>query len=189
MTLMQVLNTGRRELPIPDAPSLAHSELVADHIRRLIRDNGGSIGFAEFMHHALYAHGLGYYSAGLTKFGEAGDFVTAPEISPLFGKILGNQVARVIGQMNEVPNRTILEIGAGSGALAVDLLQQLASLDSLPARYFILEVSPDLQQRQFAKIESALPQFVDNVEWLTDWPASLSGDRQQRAVRWISRAL
>jgi SAM-dependent MidA family methyltransferase len=169
------LNAISSQLPQPDPESLAHSERVRAHIYSVIEKAGGSIGFAEFMQHALYARGLGYYSAGLTKFGEAGDFVTAPEISPLFGKILGNQVASVFGQMNEVSNRTILEIGAGSGALAVDLLQRLVSLDSLPERYCILEVSPDLQQRQCAKIESALPRFIDRVEWLTDWPTSHSG--------------
>jgi SAM-dependent MidA family methyltransferase len=123
----------------------------------------------------LYASGLGYYSAGTTKFGEAGDFVTAPEISPLFGKILANQVAVVLGQIGVATNRTVLEIGAGSGALAVDLLQRLEKLASLPSRYCILEVSADLQQRQFAAIESALPHFVDNVEWLDGLPGAMSG--------------
>ena len=172
---MQVLKTDTKHLPQPEADSLAHSERVRMHIQNLIDDAGGSIGFAEFMQHALYANGLGYYSAGTTKFGEAGDFVTAPEISPLFGKILANQVAVVLGQIDIAANRTILEIGAGSGRLAVDLLQRLEKLESLPSRYCILEVSADLQQRQFAAIESALPHFVDKVEWLDGLPVAMSG--------------
>jgi SAM-dependent MidA family methyltransferase len=172
---MQVLNTDTEHLPRPEADSLAHSERVRAHIQSVIEKAGGSIGFAEFMQHALYASGLGYYSAGTTKFGEAGDFVTAPEISPLFGKILANQVAVVLGQIGVAANRTVLEIGAGSGVLAVDLLQRLEKLASLPSRYCILEVSADLQQRQFAAIESALPHFVDKVEWLDGLPGAMSG--------------
>jgi len=169
------LNTIANHLPQPEAVSQAHSARVQAHIERVIDDAGGSIGFAEFMQHALYANGLGYYSAGATKFGAAGDFVTAPEISPLFGKILANQLAVVLGQIDHAENRTVLEIGAGSGALAIHLLQRLEALGSLPYRYRILEVSADLQQRQLAAIESALPHLADRVEWISGWPDSLSG--------------
>lgn len=162
-------------MPLPDADSQAHSDRVRKHIFGVIKDAGGSIGFAEFMHHALYAQGLGYYHAGATKFGEAGDFVTAPEISSLFGTVVANQVAIVLGQIEDAENRAVLEIGAGSGVLAVDLLQRLGSLESLPSHYYILEVSPDLQQRQRATIRSALPDYVDNVSWLSDLPESFSG--------------
>lgn len=169
------MNTIANHLPQPEAVSQAHSARVQAHIERVIDDAGGSIGFAEFMQHALYANGLGYYSAGATKFGAAGDFVTAPEISPLFGKILANQLAVVLGQIDHAENRTVLEIGAGSGALAIHLLQRLEALGSLPYRYRILEVSADLQQRQLAAIESALPHLADRVEWISGWPDSLSG--------------
>jgi SAM-dependent MidA family methyltransferase len=81
-------------LPAADAASAAHSNRVADHIRELIANAGGAISFAEYMHHALYAPGLGYYSAGATKFGEAGDFVTAPEISPVFAGVVGTSMCR-----------------------------------------------------------------------------------------------
>jgi SAM-dependent MidA family methyltransferase len=175
VTYMPLLNTNITKLPQPDADSQAHSDRVRDHILGVIESAGGSIGFAEFMHNALYANGLGYYSAGATKFGEAGDFITAPEISPLFGRVLANQVAIVLEQMADAEDRAILEIGAGSGALAVDLLQRLASLGSLPSSYYILEVSPDLQLRQRAAIESALPDFADNVIWLSGLPRSFSG--------------
>jgi SAM-dependent MidA family methyltransferase len=83
-------------LPRPDEISAAHSERCAEYIRERIRDAGGSISFAEFMHYALYAPGLGYYSAGTRKFGDAGDFVTAPEISPLFGRVVARQCAGVL---------------------------------------------------------------------------------------------
>ena len=82
-------------LPRPDELSASHSERVPDFIRAKIEERGGSISFAEFMQHALYAPGLGYYAAGATKFGEAGDFVTAPEVSPVFGRVLARQCAEV----------------------------------------------------------------------------------------------
>jgi SAM-dependent MidA family methyltransferase len=172
---MTLLNTNNSKLPTPDAESQAHSDRVREYISGVIDDAGGSIGFAEFMHYALYASGLGYYSAGAAKFGEQGDFVTAPEISSLFGKVLANQVAMVLEQLDNGEDRIILEIGAGSGVLAVDLLQRLESLEALPERYYILEVSPDLQQRQRAAIESALPEFVDKVEWLDRFPKPMVG--------------
>ena len=115
-------------LPGPDSLSLEQSERVSDYIRRRIEEAGGSISFAEFMHHALYAPGLGYYTAGSTKFGEEGDYVTAPEVSSVFGRVLARQCAEVLGQ---VDSGAILEYGAGSGKLAVDLLGRLEELDAL----------------------------------------------------------
>jgi hypothetical protein len=97
------------------------------------------------MQHALYAPGLGYYVAGSTKFGAGGDFVTAPEVSPVFGRVLARQCAEVLA---DVADGAILEYGAGSGKLARDILETLARLDALPDRYEILEVSADLQERQ-----------------------------------------
>jgi len=131
-------------LPQPDAVSAAHSERCADYIRARISDAGGSISFAEFMHYALYAPGLGYYSAGARKFGADGDFVTAPEISPLFGRVVARQCAPVLREGGEV---SLLEFGAGSGRLALDMLRALEALDALPAEYRILEVSADLRER------------------------------------------
>ena len=102
-------------LPSPDAQSAAHCEQVTAFIRRQIEDHGGSISFGEFMQHALYAPGLGYYTAGSTKFGEAGDFVTAPEVSSVFGHVVARQCAEVLGQ---VDGGAVLEFGAGTGKLA-----------------------------------------------------------------------
>lgn len=172
---MQVLNSRNTHLPQPDAASLEHSQRVADYIRSRIGEAGGSIGFAEFMQYALYATGLGYYSAGATKFGEAGDFITAPEVSPLFAKILANQVAAVLEQIDEPTDRAILEIGAGSGALAVVLLKRLDALAALPARYYILDVSADLRQRQATAIQAAMPHYFDRVSWLSALPESFTG--------------
>jgi SAM-dependent MidA family methyltransferase len=172
---MQVLRKNKNQLPQPDSDSLAHSERVAAYIRDTIENAGGNIGFAEFMQHALYAPDLGYYNAGATKFGEAGDFVTAPEISPLFAKIIARQSAHILLQIDDPGDRNILEFGAGTGVLAVQLLKSLEALQSLPSRYRILEVSPDLRQRQSDAIREALPHFIDKVDWLRQLPASHTG--------------
>ena len=159
-------------LPEPDSESAAHSRRASEFIADKIREAGGSISFAEFMHHALYAPGLGYYSAGPVKFGAAGDFVTAPEISPVFGRVVARQVAEVLSGLER---GDVLEFGAGSGKLAVDVLRTLSQLDELPHRYRILEVSPDLVDRQRKLIESELPDLVDLVEWVRDLPSRFTG--------------
>lgn len=160
-------------LPEPDADSMAHSERVADHLRATIRDAGGEISFAEYMHHCLYAPGLGYYSAGSRKFGRSGDFVTAPEISSLFGSIVARQCTDVLG---ELESPAILEFGAGSGKLAVDILRELTQPGAvIGCNYKILEVSADLRQRQEACIRSAMPEQAGRVEWIDAIPAEFSG--------------
>jgi len=160
------------ELPLPDADSAQHSCRVAEHIRLAIESAGGSISFAEFMQHALYAPGLGYYVAGTKKFGAGGDFVTAPEISPLFGNVLARQCAAVLGQL---PGGKLLEPGAGSGALAVSLLNKLEQLNVLPDQYMILEVSADLQQRQEQRLREEVPHLADRVTWLSELPRDFAG--------------
>jgi SAM-dependent MidA family methyltransferase len=162
----------RNDLPEPDAPSAAHSERVAGHIRDVIELAGGSISFAEFMQHALYAPGLGYYSAGARKLGTDGDFVTAPEISPLFGHVLARQSAFVLDQLG---GGAVLEPGAGSGALAVSMLSKLDELGALPDRYLILEVSADLRERQEARINLECPQHRDRVSWIAGLPEDFEG--------------
>jgi SAM-dependent MidA family methyltransferase len=159
-------------LPEPDAVSAAHSERCADYIRARIRDAGGSISFAEFMHYALYAPGLGYYSAGTRKFGAAGDFVTAPEISPLFGRVLARQSAPVL---RAIPGGSILEFGAGSGRLALEVLRTLGELDALPAEYRIIEVSADLRERQQRLLREVLPGLAGRICWLDRMPETHRG--------------
>ncbi len=154
-------------LPQPDAVSAAQSERCAEYIRARIRDAGGSISFAEFMHYALYAPGLGYYSAGSRKFGADGDFVTAPEISPLFARVVARQCATVLRDM---PDGAVLEFGAGSGRLALDMLRALEALGALPAEYRILEVSADLRERQQRLLHEDLPAFADRIVWLDRMP-------------------
>lgn len=154
-------------LPAPDPAALEYSAKTAALISREIAAAGGWIPFSRFMELALYAPGLGYYSAGMHKFGAAGDFVTAPEISALFGRTLAQQAAQVLG----LTAGNILEIGPGSGRLAFDLLTELERLGQLPERYFLLEVSADLRQRQ----QQLLARFAPRVEWLDRLPASFSG--------------
>jgi SAM-dependent MidA family methyltransferase len=159
-------------LPQPDAVSAAHSARCADYIRERIRDAGGSISFAEFMHYALYAPGLGYYSAGTRKFGAGGDFVTAPEISPLFGRVVAKHCAPVL---RAIRGGSVLEFGAGSGRLALEVLRTLAELDVLPAEYRIMEVSADLRERQQRLLREALPGLAGRIRWLDRLPETHRG--------------
>ena len=159
-------------LPEPDAHSASHSERVAAFIRGRISGAGGDISFAEYMQHALYAPGLGYYAAGATKFGEAGDFITAPEVSSVFGRIVARQCAEVLTQIDD---GEILEYGAGSGKLAVDILGCLAELDALPSAYRILEVSADLRERQEECLRQHAPDLAHLVTWLSAPPDSIHG--------------
>lgn len=169
---MQVNRHRADTLPEPDAESLRHSQAMAAFIREQIVAAGGSVSFGEFMQHALYSPGLGYYVGGQKKFGADGDFVTAPEQSSLFARVLARNFAAVL---SELRGGTILELGAGSGALAVDLMQRLEELDALPDRYQILEISGDLQARQRARILARIPDLAARFEWLDDLPAQLSG--------------
>ena len=158
-------------LPVPSADALSHSAKLSSYIRRDIADHGGWISFARYMELALYAPGLGYYSAGAHKFGAAGDFVTAPELSPLFGRTLAHQAAEIMAQSS--PH--ILELGAGSGKLAADLLGELERNLSLPESYSILEVSADLRARQQALLKTRLPHLLERVRWLDALPQKYSG--------------
>ena len=163
-----------KSLPAADADSAAHSEQVAEYLRQRMADAGGAISFAEFMHHCLYAPALGYYSAGTTKFGADGDFVTAPEVSAIFGQVLARQC---VGVLREVEEPTILELGAGSGKLAADVLRELDAVAAPAVQYRIFEVSADLQQRQRAYLREAVPDLADCVSWLDEPP-----DRQQGVI-------
>lgn len=159
-------------LPIPTEDQLAHSALVLQAIHEATLAEGGWISFRRFMDMALYAPGLGYYSAGSEKFGARGDFVTAPEISSLFGRSLARQVAQVLRDTSG----DVLELGAGTGRLAVQILQELQRSDTLPGHYLILEVSAHLKQVQAETLARALPDaLLQRVEWLDALPESFSG--------------
>lgn len=158
-------------LPEPTPDARAHSDRVAEHIRSEIAASGGWIGFARYMELALYAPGLGYYSAGARKLGKAGDFVTAPEISPLFGQTLARQVHQIVrAGFDEV-----LEVGAGSGALAATLLEELERTGSVPRNYFILELSADLRERSRDTLAARVPHLLERVAWLNRLPPAFSG--------------
>lgn len=142
---------------------------MRSHLARLIGAAGPPFGFDRYMHEALYAPRLGYYVNGRRRFGDGGDFVTAPEISPLFGRCLGSQVAECLARLD---GGSVLEVGAGSGRLAADLLDELARCDRLPERYLILEVSPDLRALQAETLGARVPGLVDRVTWLDALPDS-----------------
>lgn len=159
-------------LPIPSPEAQKHSRKLVELIQEKIRSEGGWIDFATFMHMALYTPGLGYYSAGSQKFGKGGDFVTAPEISSLFGQALASQIAQVL----EIVRADILELGAGTGKLAADILLQLNAWDCLPKHYYILEVSDHLRHEQREQLRRKLPKDVfSKVIWLNTLPPELNG--------------
>ena len=158
-------------LPVPSPDALVHSAKLCELIRGDIAAQGGWIPFSRFMELALYAPGLGYYTAGAHKFGEGGDFITAPELSSLFGRTMARQLVEVM--QASAPH--ILELGAGSGKLALDILTELERLDALPESYSILEVSADLRGRQQALINSELPHLANRVRWLDALPENISG--------------
>ncbi len=123
--------------------------------------------FVDFMQTALYAPGEGYYSSGLTKLGVQGDFITAPELTPLFGKTLANQCSQIFNLLSQP---VLFEFGAGTGMLCVDLLKQLEHLNRLPDTYYILELSADLRRRQHELINERIPHLANRVAWLNSWP-------------------
>ncbi|MDQ7072833.1 MAG: SAM-dependent methyltransferase [Gammaproteobacteria bacterium] len=124
------------------------------------------------MHLCLYTPGLGYYSAGSQKLGQQGDFTTAPELSSLFSRTFAHHIADVLTQCQ---HPSILEFGAGSGTMAADILLELAELDCLPEKYFIIEVSADLQSRQRKNIANRIPEYFNKVEWLDRFPDHFTG--------------
>jgi len=159
------------QFPLPSSEALEHSARLQAEIIREIGQSGGWLSFARYMELVLYAPGLGYYTAGARKFGSAGDFVTAPEMTGLFGQT----VARQVGQIMSLSAPMILEVGAGSGRLAADLLLALESMNQLPECYAILDLSADLRQRQSETIAQAAPHLLPRVEWLDRLPDEFSG--------------
>jgi len=152
-------------LPPPDAVGLARSAALQARIAARIAAAGGWIPFSDYMQMALYEPGLGYYDAHGSKFGAQGDFVTAPEISPLFAQALATPVARAFAHLPA----QVLEFGAGTGALAHDLLQDLARRGCPAREYAIVEVSADLRARQQERL-AGYP-----VRWLDELPRDFEG--------------
>jgi SAM-dependent MidA family methyltransferase len=159
-------------LPIPNAEAQAHSQQLATLIQHYISQSQGWISFADFMQMALYEPQLGYYSGGAKKFGHGGDFVTAPEISPLFAQTLANQAAQVLADTQG----SILELGAGTGKLALDLLRALQDMNQLPEQYCIMDVSAHLRHIQQETLHKALPaELMQRVLWLDTLPQDFVG--------------
>ncbi len=152
----------------PHEAAAESSARLREQIAAEISGGGGWLSFERFMDLALYAPGLGYYSGGAQKLGEGGDFTTAPEVSRLFGACVAVQCAEVLQNLSA---GCVLEIGAGSGRLAADLLARLESLGQLPDHYWILEVSAELRQRQRELLQQRLPQLFPRVQWLEQPPA------------------
>lgn len=168
--LQRQLQQLNPRLPLPSAEAIAHSERLQAHLVSQMQTQ--ALPFSAFMADLLYAPGLGYYSAGATKLGVAGDFVTAPEISPLFARCLARQCAEVLAAIG---GGELLEFGAGRGVMARDILRELAALDALPSRYLIVEVSADLRQRQQETLAALPADLAAKVVWLDALPAAFSG--------------
>jgi len=158
-------------LPQPDAEALAQSRALVAHIVGEIESSGGWISFAHYMELALYTPSLGYYAGGSAKLGASGDFITAPELSPLFSATLARQLAEVLASTGG----NVLELGAGSGRLAADLLVALDELKQLPERYWILDISGDLRARQQDRLETLPVHLRQKVEWIKGLPDRFTG--------------
>ena len=161
------------ELPELSPQEAEHSARLAARIHEVIGEAGGWIGFERFMTLALYEPGLGYYSAGAHKFGAAGDFVTAPEVAPVFSRCVAAQCQEILRELGV--GAVLLELGAGSGVMAATLLAELERCHALPSEYWILDVSADLRERQRQTLAAAVPQLLARVRWLDALPDSFSG--------------
>ena len=159
-------------LPPPSSEAVAHSQNLAEHIAAAIVAEGEWIPFSRFMELALYAPGLGYYAAGARKFGESGDYVTSPEISPMFAKCIGLQAGQVLRKVGG----DVLELGPGSGVMAADLFDALKEQGTLPERYLMLEVSPDLRERQRELLKTRFGiHEMERFVWLDRLPDRIRG--------------
>ncbi|HEY3600212.1 MAG TPA: SAM-dependent methyltransferase, partial [Paraburkholderia sp.] len=151
-------------LPAPDAAALAQSDALVQQIRAEIDSAGGWLPFERYMERALYAPGLGYYSGGAVKFGrraeDGSDFVTAPELSPLFAATLARPIAQALEMSG---TRHVMEFGGGTGKLAAGLLNALEALGAPFERYSIVELSGELRERQRQTIEAGAPALAARV--------------------------
>ncbi len=159
---------NRLALPEPSSEEIERVKTVTKVLRRRIAASGGAIPFSEFMRIVLYEPGLGYYVGGRKHLGWKGDFVTAPELTHFFGLTVASQVVDLLRRSD---SEEVLEAGAGSGALAAQILTEMERLDAKPRRYRILEVSPDLRDRQYRTLAHTVPHLLDRVTWLHDFPA------------------
>ena len=163
-------------LPVPDREALAISQELSTRIAAEIARHGGWLSFARYMEMALYEPGLGYYSNPGQVFGAAGDFVTAPELTPLFGATLARQVSPWLKDPALVGSgQVVLEVGGGSGMLAAQLLNALDNVGHHEVRYLILELSAERREHQRQTLKSLAPGLMDRVGWLETFPESFAG--------------
>ncbi len=156
-----------QSLSKPDGQALADSKKLTQYIRKQIQIVGGKWSFEEFMRAALYNPELGYYMNTTAKFAAPGDFVTAPELSPLFSRCLAAQCAQIF---THLPLANIVEFGAGSGIMAADILLHLEKLNLLPQQYYIVDISPTLKKRQQATWQRHCPHLLNKVSWVDVMP-------------------
>lgn len=160
------------DLPKPEDLALAQSKALTRCIQQEIAKNDGVISFASFMELSLYHPTFGYYNADTFTLGEKGDFTTAPEISPLFAQCFAKQIQQIFSHLDE---KNILELGAGTGQLAIDLLQTLEQLNCLPESYYIYEISVGLRKKQQDYLRSACPNYFSRIIWLDHLPTQFIG--------------
>jgi SAM-dependent MidA family methyltransferase len=169
------LRQGQAQLadwPEPDQEACRHSLQLIEQINAQIAVTGGCLTFHDYMQAVLYTPGLGYYTAGASKFGAGGDFVTAPELSPLFAECIAGALSPVLAAHSDY---AVLEAGAGSGQLAAQLLGTWQQQDRVPLHYYILELSADLRERQRRTIAQHCPEILPRVKWLDTWPGNFTG--------------
>lgn len=175
--MTKYLKTPMPSLPIPNPEDIHKSQQLIQKLFHKINLNRDGISFAEYMQDVLYTPNLGYYTSGILPFGYRGDFVTAPELSPLFSRCLARQCKQILEQINNgigngasngESNGNILEIGAGSGQMAIDILMELERLNALPKKYYILELSTHLQNYQFEHFKTRCPELLSRVQWLSE---------------------
>ena len=160
------------ELPKPSDAALSRSRALTEVIQQKMDEHGAPLSFATFMELALYHPSYGYYNASTFDLGKQGDFTTAPEISPLFAECVANQCVQIFSAL---PTREILELGAGTGRFAADLLRALNERDCLPSKYYIYEISVHLRKKQHAFLQTHLPEFLDRIVWLETLPTAFIG--------------
>lgn len=164
--------TKTSALEIPEADAKAHSDKLHALLVQEIKTAGGRLPFHEYMQLALYAPGLGYYLGGQQKFGAHGDFITSPEVSTLFAGSLAHCWRSV---QPVIAHAAILEVGAGQGSLAADLINALAQQNALPETYYILELSPELRERQQCLLAQRAGDYFSQIKWLDNIPAGFNG--------------
>ena len=160
-------------LPLPSKEELDDCQALVDLVCHDIESSGGKLPFTQFMEKVLYTPDVGYYNSGKPIFGKRGDFITAPEMTPLFSRCVARQVIQVLSMMEQQAD--IVEFGAGAGTMASDILKELENQNSLPKHYYIVEISSTLKERQAQSIRQHIPHLIEHIVWVSDMPDNFSG--------------